>query len=313
MSALGQSLAQYVALRRALGAKLGEDAGALAHFVDFLESEGAEFVTSRLALRWAVRPQGVQPATWARRLGQVRGFASFVSATDPRTEIPPVSLLPGRSRRPTPHIFSAGEIRRLMARASRLRSRTGLRGLTHATLIGFLAATGLRPGEALALDEHDVDLRNGVIAVRGTKFGKSRFVPLAPSTCAALAAYARRRREICPVRSTEAFFLSRRGSRLSGVEARRTFARLTRDIGLRSPARPKRVGRVPRLQDLRHSFATKRIVEWYREGADVARKMPALSTYLGHAAVEHTYWYVQAVPELLQLATKRLTEKGGPR
>ena len=238
-------------------------------------------------------------------------FASFVSATDPRTEVPPVSLLPGRKRRPTPHIFTAREIALLMSIASRLHSRTGLRGPTHATLIGLLAATGLRPGEALALDERDVDLQRGVLAVRNTKFGKSRFVPLAPSTCTALAKYARHAARIFPNRSTGAFLLSKRGDRLGGGEARRTFAQLTRGIGLRPTLPGQRLGRGPRLQDLRHSFATHRLVEWYRERADVARRMPALSTYLGHVAVEHTYWYIEAVPELLQLATERLIQNGG--
>lgn len=186
MTALRRELRQYIALRRALGTRLQEPAATLERFLDFLDREKAEFITSDLALRWAMQPQGVQRATWARRLGMVRGFASWLSTIDPRTQVPPHRLLPSRRRRNKPHIFSPQEIDRLMKEASRLVSPTGLRALTYATLIGLLAATGLRPGEALALDNSDVDLTNGILSIRQSKFGKSRFVPLADSTRVAL-------------------------------------------------------------------------------------------------------------------------------
>lgn len=310
MSTLHETLAEYLAARRALGTRLREPGVTLGRFVDFLEREGAEFVTSERALRWATEPDGVEPSTWARRLGHVRGLATWLSATDPRTEIPPRGLLEARHRRKTPHIFTELEIQQLMAEAVRLPSRRGLRGRTYATLIGLLAATGLRPGEALALDMADVDLRDGVLAVRDTKFGKSRFVPIEDSTRAALAQYAARDRRLSPQDRTEAFLVSERGARLESSATRRTFAKLSRAIGLRAPANRRRSGRGPRLQDLRHTFATRRLIEWYRAGLDVGRKMPGLSTYLGHVAVEHTYWYIEAVPELLQLATERLTARG---
>ena len=197
MSAMRDALTQYVALRRALGTKLQEPAMTLGHFVEFLEAEKAEFITSELALRWAMQPQCVQRATWARRLGMVRGFAAWFSTIDARTEVPPHGCSAARRRRNKPHIFTEQEIDGLMAQAGQLASPTGLRALTYTTLIGLLTATGLRPGEALALDRADVDLGNGILAIRQSKFGKSRFVPVTESTCAALADYAKQRDTCC--------------------------------------------------------------------------------------------------------------------
>jgi integrase len=306
MSALRDALPQYVSLRRALGAKLQEPARTLKHFVEFFEREGAEFITSELALRWAMQPEGVQHATWARRLGMVRRFAAWFSTTDARTEIPPQRLLPARKKRNTPHIFTEQEIGQLMAEAARLTSATGMRALTYQTLIGLLAATGLRPGEALALDRSDVDLENGILAIRQTKFGKSRFVPISDSTCQALQQYSKQRDAICLQRSTNAFLVSERGDRLQGCSVRRTFAGISITIGLRRPMGSRRFGRGPRLQDFRHCFATRNLIGWYRAGVDVGREMPKLTTYLGHVDVTHTYWYLEAVPELLQLAAQRI-------
>ena len=306
MSALRDALPQYVALRRALGTKLREPARTLEHFLEFLEREGAEFITSELALRWAMEPQGVQRTTWARRLGMVRRFAAWFSTIDARTQVPPHRLLAPRRRRNKPHIFTEQEIARLMAEAARLASPTGLRALTYTTLIGLLTSTGLRPGEALALGRSDVDLENGILAIRQTKFGKSRFVPVSDSTRASLQEYAKQRDALRPSRRTDAFLVSERGARVQGCAARRTFARISCTIGLRTAAGNRRIGRGPRLQDFRHCFATRKLIEWYRAGVDVGREMPKLTTYLGHVDVAHTYWYLEAVPELLQLATDRV-------
>jgi integrase len=306
MTALHDALAEYVALRRALGTRLREPAVSLGHFVDLLDREGAEFITTELALRWARQPAAAQPATWARRLSMVRGFAAWLSLFDPRTEVPPRGVLEARHRRKKPHIFTDREIEQLMAAASRLHSPTGLRALTHATLIGLLAATGLRPGEALALNVSDVDLQHGILAIRQTKFGKSRFVPIEDSTHAALVLYAQQRDALCPRRRTDAFLVCEQGTRLQGCTARRTFARLSRTIGLRKPAEGRRIGRGPRLQDFRHTFATRRLLQWYRAAPDPGREIPKLATYLGHVEVGLTYWYIEAVPELLQLASDRL-------
>jgi len=306
MSAIREALVQYVAVRRALGTKLQEPALTLEHFVDFLERERAEFITTELALRWAIEPKLVQRATWARRLSMVRGFAAWLSAVDARTEVPPRRLLDARRRRKAPHIYTDQEIERLMLEASGLPSRSGLRALTYSTLIGLLSATGLRPGEALALDRSDVDLSNGILSIRQTKFGKSRFVPVQDSTRMALECYAQGRDRLCSRRLSEAFLICERGMRLNGCTARRTFAKMSCAIGLRAKSERRDIGRGPRLQDFRHSFATARLVEWYRAGLDVKRELPKLATYLGHLDVGLTYWYIEAVPELLQLAAEYL-------
>ncbi len=315
MIAIGDALTEYVALRRALGTKLQEPARTLGHFVKFLEQERAEFITSELALRWAMEPKGVQRATWARRLGMVRRFAAWFSTIDVRTEVPPHRLLTPRRRRNKPHIFTEQEIGRLMAEAARLASPTGLRALTYTTLIGLLTSTGIRPGEALAIKKSDVDLETGILAIRQTKFGKSRFVPVSDSTRVALQDYAKQRDSLCMRRRTDTFLVSERGGRLLGSAARRTFARMSCVVGLRSPTGSQSIGRGPRLQDFRHCFATRKLIEWYRAGVDVGRELPKLATYLGHVDVAHTYWYLEAVPELLQLATERLSghRAGGER
>lgn len=306
MSTIRDSMVQYVAVRRALGSSFYEPALALEHFVDLLEREGSEFITTNLALRWAMEPKHVERATWGRRLSQVRGFAKWLNAVDMRNEIPPARLLDSRRRRNAPHIYTEQEIELLMGQAARLRSPTGMRAQTYSTLIGLLVATGLRPGEALRLDRSDVDLVSGILSIRESKFGKSRFVPVEESTRAALERYSRYRDQLFSLRLSEAFLVGENGKRLNACCARSMFVRMSRAVGLRATRQDSRDGRGPRLQDFRHSFATGRLVEWYRAGLDVSRQLPKLATYLGHVDVGVTYWYIQAVPELLQLAAKYL-------
>jgi integrase len=288
----------------------------LAQFVAFLEREGVTHITTARAVEWAMAPQGVQRATWARRLSMVRRFATWLQAQDPQTEVPPYGALPARRRRRRPYIFTDDEVRRLMAEMGRARTRTGLRPLTYAAVIGLLAATGLRPGEALALDTADVDLERSLLHIRESKFGKSRVVPMEESTRDALRHYLVRRTALCPRPQSPAFFLSEHGRRLHGGATRRMFAVATCTIGLRPSVQRRRWGRGPRLQDLRHTFATRRLVEWYQSGVDVARALPTLATYLGHISIGLTYWYIEAVPELLAHARTRLGTPrlpGGPR
>jgi integrase len=305
VTALRESLTAYLATRRALGARLRWPASALPRFLDFLEEEGAARITTPLAVRWARRSTGAQPATQAGRLSMVRQFAAWCAATDPLCEVPPTRLLRAGRRRPVPHIFGDDELARLMAAAARLPSRVGLHPRTYAALVGVMAATGLRPGEAVRLARDDADLAAGVLTVRESKRGKSRIVPLHESTRSALAAYAACRDRLRPRPTADAFFLDDRGRGLCRAAAQRTFVRLCAATGVRPPVSAKRVGRGARLQDLRHTFATRRLIAWYRSGADVGRELPLLSAYLGHESVVHTYWYVQAVPELLRLATER--------
>jgi integrase len=311
MTAIRDALARYLTVRRALGTRLQEPATTLGYFVDFLDLQGSKFITTDLALRWACQPKQVQKATWARRLTMVRQFAAWLSAFDVRTEVPPKRLLNARHRRSKPYIYTEQEIDHLMIEAALLPSPMGLRALTYITLIGILAVTGIRPGEVVALNLSDVDLKNGILVIQQTKFGKSRFVPIDDSTCSALSDYANRRNKLYASLQTNSFFVSERGTRLSLGSARRTFAKVSCAVGLRTAKDGRRIGRGPRLQDFRHTFATRRIIKWYQAGLDVNRELPKLTSYLGHSNVSHTYWYIEAVPELLQLATEHMSRQGG--
>ena len=233
MSSLGEALNEYLAIRRALGFELREVAGCLRTFITFLETNSATHITTDLALRWATRPGASQPSTWAWRLGMVRRFATWLRAAEPRTEIPPAGLLPYRYQRKRPHIFSDQEIEQILGLAAKLPSEKGLRAHTYATLFGLLAVSGMRVNEAVKLDSLDVDLGHGVLTVRRTKFGKSRHVPVHPSTVAALKQYADTRDRIV-AKPVQAFFVSERGTRITDCMARYTFARLSQQLGLRS-------------------------------------------------------------------------------
>ena len=305
MSTLRQAAEQYLQLRRDLGCKLRETGRLLEDFVAFAEREGAPHVTTDLALRWAQQPAGVQPATWASRLRIVRRFALWLSAADRRTEVPLAGLLPGRYVRRRPYIYSDAEIKDLVRAAGQLASAAGLRGRTYATLFGLVAVTGMRISEVVALDREDVDLDEGILRIRRTKFGKSRLVAVHDSTRQVLAEYARERDRIVRRPAAPAFFLSEGGDRVTACAARYNFAKVSREVGLRAPT-AGRHGRGPRLHDMRHRFAVCTLLRWYRAGIDVEREIPKLATYLGHVHVNETYWYVEAVPELLELAARRL-------
>jgi len=309
MSELGQALRDYIAVRRSLGFQLRLPAGCLRNFVAFLEAEGASYITTELALRWATLPAKVQPSTWTWRLSMIRRFAKWHRTIDPRTEVPPERILCHRYERKKPHIYSDEEILRLLRRAEQLPSSRGLRAHTYTTLFGLLAVTGMRVNEALGLDRDDVDLDHGIITIRRTKFGKSRHVPVHSSTVEALKQYARIRDRIFPVRSSSCFFVSERRTRVTDCMARYTFAKLSQQLGLRTVA--KGHGRGPRIHDMRHRFAARTLINWYRAGLDVERELPKLATYLGHVHINETYWYLEAVPELLQLATDRIIGKRG--
>jgi len=306
MSDLHRALDEYLAIRRSLGFTLRLPASLLRSFVTFVERSGGTFITTDLALQWATHPRGVQPATWTWRLGIVRRFAAWRRATDARTEVPPEGLLPHRYRRKPPHLYRDQDVVQIIRAAGELPSPRGLRGLTHATLVGLLAVTGMRLSEGLQLDDDDVDLAHGVLVIRRTKFGKSRLVPVHPSTHDALRTYTAARDRLVPTRTTPAFFISERGTRLTEWTARYTFAVVSRAVGLRAPTRGGGHGHGPRLHDLRHRFAASTLIDWYRADLDVERELPKLATYLGHVHTADTYWYLEAVPELLELAAQRL-------
>jgi integrase/recombinase XerD len=306
MSNLREASREYVLLRRKLGYQLREVDRLLQSFVAFAEREGASHVSTDLALRWAQQPSAVQPATWARRFGVVRRFAIWLSASDRRTEVPPAGLLPYRYRRKRPYIYSAAEIENLVRAAGHLPSAAGLKSRTYSTIFGLLAVTGMRVSEVLTLDREDVNLDEGVLRIQRTKFGKSRLVAVHESTRRILAEYARARDRVVNRPATAAFFLSEGGSRVTGCATRYNFAKVSRAVGLRQRAEGCRHGRGPRLHDMRHRFAICALLNWYRAGSDVEREIPKLATYLGHVHVNETYWYIEAVPELLELATRRL-------
>jgi len=234
---------------------------------------------------------------WARRLAMVRGFARHLKAIDPATEVPPLGVLPHRCRRAAPYLYSDVDVAALMDAARALRSP--LRAATYETVIGLLAVTGMRSGEALRLERDHLDWDEGVLTVWNSKFQKSRALPLHPTTMKALRSYAQLRDELCPHPNAPSFFITTTGTRL-GRSFNKVFAGLVRSAGLDYS------GRRPRPHDLRHRFAVRTRIEWYRAGVDVDAHMPLLSTYLGHSNPENTFWYLSAVPELLLLASQRL-------
>lgn len=308
MTSLTQAVQDYLAMRRALGFRLRAVGRFLPQFAAFLDAQGASHITISLALQWAQATSSSRPTAWqALRLSMVRSFARYRSAVDPRTEIPPVHVLPFRPHRPRPYLYTDEEISRLLDAAEQLPSPGGLRRWTYRCLLGLLVVSGLRISEARRLGSDDIDWTEGVLTIRGTKFGKSRLVPLHASSLAALAAYARRREPLLAGRPARCFFISDRGKPLYPTVVYQTFYRLSRQVGLRGP----HASHGPRLHDFRHRFAVQTLVQWYRSGQDVERRLPVLSTYLGHVRISDTYWYLTACPELMGLATARLEQRWG--
>ncbi len=303
MTDLHSALERYLSMRKGLGYKYQHQTRRLADFVSFMERCKATTITTKLAMEWATLPPE-RHASWALRLTDVRGFARHIANIDPTTQVPPAGLLPGL-KRAKPYIYSDAEIDALLAAALSLPPTGGLRRWTYHYLFGLIAGTGLRLSEAISLERDDVDLEAGVLTVRSTKFGKSRLIPLHPTTRKALRDYAERRDAQFASRCSPHFFVAERGGPLLHQYVHRVFWRLSREIGLRRPG--DRTG--PRVHDLRHRFAVQTLLVWYREGTDVEKKLPALSTYLGHTCVRDTYWYLSACPELMQEAARRLDQR----
>jgi len=303
MTPLRQALDDYLRIRRALGFSLAGPERQLDQFVGFLEQAGAERITIELALAWAQLPGDAHPYWCKRRLGVVRGFARYLVTVDPDSEVPPQRLLIARRSRIAPYIYSPGEIVALMQAAALLTPRS--RAATLQAVIGLIATTGLRRGEALGLDREDVDLADGAVHVRARQH-KQREVPLHPTTTTALRRYARVRDRYAPEPESPAFFLNERGGRLNGTEFNEQFAKLIRQIGLEGAGERAR----PRPHDLRHSLAVRTLLDWRHAGENVDRRMPELSTFLGHADPASTYYYLQAVPELMATVSVRLEQFG---
>ena len=309
MNTLRQATHEYLSMRRSLGFKLREAGKALLDFVIFMEQHRATYITEALALAWAKQPENAQAAHWARRLSFVRGFARYRSASDPRTQIPSPGLLPFKPERARPYLYSDKEIESLLRAARNMPHRYQSGALlpwVYYCLFGLLSVSGLRLSEARNLKLQDVDLDNGVLTVRGAKFGKTRLVPVHASTCKVLADYMDRRQRHWAKRTVSPYlFVSSWGNRLDGGQIHRAFYVLSRQIGLRGASD----SHGPRLHDLRHRFATKKLVNWYRAGHDPERRLPLLSAYLGHVHVADTQWYLEGAPELMREAMRRLERR----
>jgi integrase/recombinase XerD len=299
MSALTLLAEEYLETRRALGYKLTSQARILAGFVGYLDTAGATRITVETALGFATLPAEAHPIWWTRRLSVVRGFATYMQAIDPTTEVPPTGLFARGTPRATPYFYTPAEIAALMAAAHAL--RPPLHAATYETLIGLLAVTGMRVGEAIALGRDQLDIDRGLLIVRAGKFGKDRLVPLHPTTIEALQLYAQRRDTQWPASTASTFFVSTVNTRLTYNTVRVVFARLAGQAGLVARGRCS-----PRMHDFRHRFAVETLLGWYRSGDDVAARLPLLSTFLGHVKPTSTYWYLSATPELLALAAGRL-------
>lgn len=298
---LEQALADYLATRRALGFKLDRAQKLIAQFIAYLDERGTEQVTIEDALAWAVLPADADPWWWALRLSAVRAFAAWLHTLDDTVQVPPPGLIRCGPRRATPYLYSDADIVALVDAAGAL--PRPLSAITYQTLIGLLAVTGMRVGEAIGLDRDDFDADHGGMAtVREAKFAKTRQVPLHPSTVSALSGYLQARDHLLPAPTSTALLISTTGTRLSYNAVWRTVHQLITRTGLgaRTPSCQ------PRIHDLRHSFAVATLRDWYANGADVHALLPVLSTYLGHADPKHTYWYLSAAPELLALAGRRL-------
>jgi len=298
VSALAEHLDDYLRLRRGLGFQLGRHGEVLPRFVAYVEANKATTVTVELAAAWARLPEGIKAITVDFRISAVRGFARYLHALDPAHEIPPPGLLAAPRRRPTPYIYTPDQIAEVLRTTRRL--RPPLRAVTYRTLLGLVAATGMRSGEAFALTRSDVDLVEGMVTVRHAKFDRIRLVPLHRSVTVELGAYATTRDRLRPAPSCDRFFVSVTGRPLRRGEAEGVFREITTAIGLRTETVH------PRIHDLRHTFAVRTLIDGHRNGADISSLLPVLSTYLGHVEPANTYWYLSAVPELMQLAAARL-------
>ena len=299
----------YLSERRRLGFGLrspGYSVMSFARHIDALNIQ--EPLTIEIMADWARQDKGKsgKPSTWARRLKNLRSFCRYLQQFEPRTEVPDDSIFGRIGQRLTPHIYSEHEIIELLAAAHNLGSTiSGLRGTTYETLFGLIASTGLRVSEAVHLLDTDVDLKSGMLTIRQTKFAKSRYVPLHPSTVNALKEYHLIRNSYVEVTDETPFFIGSRGRflghELSLRQVHRVFIGIRNQLGWIN----RGAHNGPRIHDLRHTFVVRRVLLWHAQGLDVDQQMLALSTYVGHATVTNTYWYLTGIPELMALAAEK--------
>lgn len=296
---LRQAVEAYLATRRRLGFALRTDGFELRGFVRYAEQIGHTGpLRAQLAIQWARQPEKASRIYWASRLDMVRRFACFWLAYDPRTEIPPRGFFGPTVRRRAVHVYTRQEVLRLMQGAAALGALHPLRGETFRTLLGLLDCTGLRIGEALGLCEQDIDWDAGILTIRRAKYGRARLIPVHPSTLEMLRRYQSvRDRFIRPVLAPK-FFVTIRGKALGYTGVSAMFRALCRGLGWTQEP-------IPRLHDLRHAFAVRTLLAWYQSGEPVEPKLWTLSTYLGHRHLADTYWYLSAVPDLMELSQQR--------
>ena len=300
--ALTASVEDFIGLRRGLGYRSPSQERALRAFGRYLDSEGHQGpIPLESSLDWATKTVSSDPCNPARRLASVRGFLRHLAAMDGTTGVPEPGLLGSTGHRTPPHIYSEAEIGELLAAAAGLAPTGGLRPHCYATLFALLACTGLRIGEALALSCGDVDLDEAMLTVRAGKRGRTRLVPLHPSAVPPLADYAARRRLYGPPNQQAAFFRTDRSDQISYNTAHHTFSVLRRQLGWTATGRT----RAPRIHDLRHQMVVRRIQDWHAHGVDVDANIAVLATYLGHVEVREVYWYLSAVPELMDIVATR--------
>lgn len=306
MSGLRESLSDYLELRRSLGFSLKTEERFLLNYVSFMERRHATHITVKLAVEWARQPAMTSANYHAGRLRALRAFARYLVLSDPRTEIPSADLLPRQRSSFRPHIFSEQEIGGILAGSLKQSGgATRFYCLVHYAIYGLISVTGMRVGEVLKLDIGDVDLDQGVITIRNAKFGKSRLVPVHETTRLALQRYRDERDAYLDGRMVEPFFISKLGNRIDHSALDRSFRRLSRRIGIREAS--SSTG--PRLHDLRHTMAVEVLRRCYSSGADPERRLPALSTYLGHTQLNYTYWYLHQNPGLMTEAVARLQHR----
>lgn len=301
MTDLSAAVNSYLAMRRGLGFKLVDAGSLLPDFVGYLHRNGAEHVSTELAVAWATQPVNAGPVWWRQRLGIVRDFADYLRNFDPDTEVPARDLLPARQQRVAPYLYSAADIAALMAAARFL--NPPLRAATYETFIGLLSVTGLRLGEALALNRDDLDKKRLLLVVRHAK-GSGRKVPLHDTTLRALQHYFDCVDRRFPEPVSPSVLVSMRGTRMNKDSIHATFPVLIDRAGLTGQGQRSR----PRIHDLRHTFAVRQLIDWHQQYADVDARIPLLSAVLGHSDPTSTYWYLEAAPELFAIVGQRLDQ-----
>ncbi len=310
MISIRERVEHYLNQRQALGTGLGITATRILRtFASFVKDQGAQHITVDLFLRWKEHFGSASQKTWSFRFSHVRTFTRWLHVLDPKSEVLPEGLIPQVRSRPQPYIYSDQEIANLIDAALQLRSPSGsgLRGSTHATLYSLIAVTGLRISEALHLADDDVDIRKATLRVRHAKNHVRRVIPITPCTAKKLASY-QELRDRAVGKQSPTFFLGESGRPVSSQNVQLTFAQCCAKTGLRNIPKGAKYGTGPRIHDMRHSFAVKTLIDWHRRGLDVDRELYKLSAWLGHKSPKETYWYLEAVPELLQIAVEKVEQ-----